>query len=519
MMSADQGTQSEWKDCTIDVSSLFPEGDFAPVGRVLNLYAALKDLSAEREFFLSRQIFVRSEMEQLFREMQNGGARSHIVSGSPGIGKSLVFFLVAIFQAAKKGERVLYFRCTANDQEAASTFLLEKGSEENLVNVHFTRTIDKMAKDIPAIFREVLGDMSLQGRSANNCMRMIDGVAPSLYNSFGVIYSLCASGGGIRITSEMRAGERHFHADYDSTRSMTNIVMGAWSFNDLKVAVDRCRKDAGRSFCDELFESIYFVTGGRIRDAIDMYDKQQVSTGDADEIVGRVSKESAKLALMRVDERPSSDHVDALRSIFRRYDHPSENQFDAVDILVDSQYLVRKLHEKVDGQELLSSYHSALERGMRRTAGDYFEELMHWCLCQPEAFDSISDSLNTSGSGTEEEGVRMLKKSDCYWMPSTPNFVNIDSAIVRNNDHLFCIQYTIQPTHTYKTRRLRPKLLSNLWTKISETTIIFVAPADVQFTPPVEAATECNVKVIQICCDTLDKVKEGLKAVVAATTA
>lgn len=122
--------QYEWKNCSIDVSSLFPEGRFAPVGTVLNLYAALSGLSAEREFFLSRRLYVRNEMEQLLREMQmREAARSHIVSGSPGVGKSLVFFLAAIFRAAKEQERVFYFRCTANAQEDASAFSLKKAAK------------------------------------------------------------------------------------------------------------------------------------------------------------------------------------------------------------------------------------------------------------------------------------------------------------------------------------------------------------------------------------------------------
>ena len=364
-----KGKHYEWKSCSIDVSSLFPEENFPPVGTVLNLYAVLKDLSAEKEFFLSRQLYVRNEMEQLFREMQmREAARSHIVTGSPGIGKSLVFFLVAIFRAAKEQKRMFYFRCTANAQEDASSFFLEKGTEENSVHVHFTRTIEKVNEtniSPPGLFKKALFDLSLEGQSTRDLVIMIDGVEPSLYNSFGRIFSLCTSGGGIRITSEMWAGETNFHADYDPTPSVTNIVMGAWSFDDLKMAVKRCRDDAGMPFDDELFENIYFVTGGRIRDALIMYNSKQVITEYANRNVQRVSKGVAKLALMRVDQRSSSEHVDALRSIFRRQDHTSRRDFDAVDILVDSHFLVRKLHDKVDGDEILRSYHSALDRGMR----------------------------------------------------------------------------------------------------------------------------------------------------------
>ena len=68
------------------------------------------------------------------------------------------------------------------------------------------------------------------------------------------------------------------------------------------------------------------------------------------------------MALARVNERSTSDHVDALRSIFRRYD--AVGSYDTVNMLVDSQFIMRKLHDKIDGQELLNSYHKRRNVGI-----------------------------------------------------------------------------------------------------------------------------------------------------------
>ena len=54
--------------------------------------------------------------------------------------------------------------------------------------------------------------------------------------------------------------------------------------------------------------------------------------------------------------------------------------------------------------------------------------------------------------GTGKEGVAQLKKKNQYWIPSVPNFVNIDSAVVDYEDAVWCFQFTLSSSHTYKKR-------------------------------------------------------------------
>lgn len=79
------------------------------------------------------------------------------------------------------------------------------------------------------------------------------------------------------------------------------------------------------------------------------------------------------------------------------------------------------------------------------------------------------------------------------------------------------MQYTIQSTHTYRPRGLRPKPIYKPLVLDGNSNHICDASGRAIFTPPDEAAAECNVKMIQVCCDTLDDVNKGRKEVVAAT--
>jgi hypothetical protein len=160
----------------------------------------------------------------------------------------------------------------------------------------------------------------------------------------------------------------------------------------------------------------------------------------------------------------------------------------------------------------------AKKTGHQLAAGDYFEELMH-CLCcsEPEQFSpTILGFIRSRGKGAE--GVRELNVPNYYWVPSVPNFVNIDAAIVTSDGHMWCFQYTTHKTHTYKKRRLRPHLLNivnQTLPPVQDTTVIFVIPNDITFTAP-ETGDECDVKVAYVDCTNLETVKQSLTTILAS---
>lgn len=53
-------------------------------------------------------------------------------------------------------------------------------------------------------------------------------------------------------------------------------------------------------------------------------------------------------------------------------------------------------------------------------------------------------------TGTGRDGIYELDIANAYWIPSSPNFADIDAAIVVDST-LHSIQHTIEAPHTFKT--------------------------------------------------------------------
>lgn len=78
------------------------------------------------EQFLPARIFIREEMETAFKELINNGSNTTTVfSGSPGIGKSVLLFLVVLYRVANRRERAVYIRRTDESAELVSMFVME----------------------------------------------------------------------------------------------------------------------------------------------------------------------------------------------------------------------------------------------------------------------------------------------------------------------------------------------------------------------------------------------------------
>ena len=121
--------------------------------------------------------------------------------------------------------------------------------------------------------------------------------------------------------------------------------------------------------------------------------------------------------------------------------------------------------------------------------------------------------------GTGQEGVSELNEYDLYWIPSVPNFVNIDSAIVRQSGNAWLFQFTTAKNHSYIKRRLSTRFFNNIAIDglvLGQKTIIFVVPKGTSFTPP-DVGNECLVRVDTVDCTSMDTVVADLKRIMAAT--
>jgi hypothetical protein len=246
----------------------------------------------------------------------------------------------------------------------------------------------------------------------------------------------------------------------------------------------------------------------RIRNFCEYY-LGTVDTALADETISRVSKQQASLSLSLSDCRSTSDHIDTLRSIFRA----DGGGTDSVNMHVDSQYIIRGLYENIEGEELFDSYKQAAHERNTGAQANYFEELMHWCFCQDKMSPSIVGSVHSRGTGAE--GVLQFTDRNVYWIPSIPNFANIDSAIFSSGGDLCCFQFTISAVHTYKSRRFRQQFLCKIPVQFNEpATILFVVPHCTAFVAP-NVNGDASVQTVYVDCSSLQSVRQAATAMIA----
>jgi hypothetical protein len=120
----------------------------------------------------------------------------------------------------------------------------------------------------------------------------------------------------------------------------------------------------------------------------------------------------------------------------------TESTLDLQYKLSTRSIFARLLHDKVGLEEYLNAYRHAMKRGLSSAAGCHFEELRH-VLFQKRP-NPITRVLKSVGTGAQ--GVQQLREYSVYWIPSIPNFANIDTAIVIKDEQykvtIWCLQYS-----------------------------------------------------------------------------
>jgi hypothetical protein len=76
--------------------------------------------------------------------------------------------------------------------------------------------------------------------------------------------------------------------------------------------------------------------------------------------------------------------------------------------------------------------------------GVMFEEIMHKWFQTVKPSPVAKFVRSTKGNMGRESVVADLSETLLYWVPSTPNFANMDAAFIDATLGLHCIQYTIR---------------------------------------------------------------------------
>jgi hypothetical protein len=470
------------------------------------------------EMFLPKCIYVRKEMCDVFAELTKASRRQkQILIGSPGVGKSILLFLVALYRAETEKKPCLFIRKTRNSQELLSVFVITKhqSAAAGALTVFHDRDVDKTlrAQDILKETLRLLFNKTPReaARSILNddFLVFLDGIHQGSDDLIMPHHYLSTSGG-----FDTPQGESAMYS--------TLVVLGGWQkkalFEGLKVVAPESGINlAGANEDDaDRLEDIYYHTGGRMREAL-LYSKDPVMwKAEKKAMIEKIPKGQAVLSIIETNSSADKDSADRIRTMFRMEE--SGNYFGSALQIVDSQYYARLLHDKVGLEQYLNAYKHATDRSLSTAAGCHFEELLHVLFQKlPRPIESV---LKSEGKGAE--GVEQLQGYSVYWIPSISNFANIDAAVVirdgQDKATMWCLQYTVSSSHSFNSRTFRTKFLNRLkftskFTGFQQVKILFVVPKGTDFTLPAEVVEDPEIEGVQtsVDCKDVDALKRSVE--------
>ena len=421
--------------------------------------ACLKPLRTAKDF-LPEMIYVRKEMQEMLTKLlpQHAGEEQRILVGSPGVGKSVLFFLTALCRVVAHGEMILYLRKTSNAQ-SFSLLLMEKGTDADAVNILFNRSLKTKLHDDPHSLCK-----GLLGLTITNFYAMVDGPRhndPKGDLLAGGYDALCTSAGYPALRQEQ-------------IEDTVVEVLSGWT----EVSIKEALKTMIVGCTDEQADDRYKLSGGRIR--LGFLDQKKVEAW-YDQVIEAAGKEKIKLAITSQGATGEATSSDRLRTRFH-------NQTDGTNrMIVDSEYCFCKLSDRLESSDLMESYNLARALRLQAARGWFYEEIIHrWFqnTVVPE-LGSFMKGLGTNAEGVQQllTGIQHLAGTTIYWAPSKPNFANIDAALLIGRT-LICFQYTVQSTHKFDGDTLYVDIVGVLLgagIQIERVQVVFVTPEDAAF--------------------------------------
>lgn len=93
-------------------------------------------------FFMPDSLWVRQEMIDTMKELQANSKTytRQVLIGSPGVGKSVLFFIYALWHAQDTGKKVMYWRKATADATKINLFCIE-ALDDNQVQIRWNKTL------------------------------------------------------------------------------------------------------------------------------------------------------------------------------------------------------------------------------------------------------------------------------------------------------------------------------------------------------------------------------------------
>jgi hypothetical protein len=421
----------EWHHQRINIgASLRPLLEPDPGDRRIDL-SFLNGLRVPGDRFLpSGSLYVRDCMRTVFAlfgrdrtdEVDIHSLRTALI-GSPGVGKSILCFLAALFHSREKG--AIYYRVALPSETLISVFIIFPHQNNN-VDVLFTRQLHPSAvkrwafKDL-GIFDLMLQEKLRISRDAYNVY--VDGPLHNdeTYLLSGEYEYLCTSGG-------------HPLPGSAGLMTLRLWVLDGWTKAE---AVEAFRPDTAA------VNKAYELCGGNIREiALAM-------TGpEGENRVKRILDQAIELTLQKevklvlTSTTRSANTGDRVRTMFRG--PGNDDDFMMAIQIVDSSHVLSCLRRKLGLGAFVESYRFARSLNHPDLQDLHFKEAIHQFF-QNISFETIQFCRST---GTAAEGVAQLQSPNVYWVPSMVNFSNIDSAIVYDGT-LHVLKMTVKADHDF----------------------------------------------------------------------
>jgi hypothetical protein len=443
--------------------------DIEPFRERLIDLSFLDDLKTENEPFFPNQIFVRNNMRKIFGLYLNDVGtvepreRPTALIGSPGVGKSVLFFLAAMYRCSQETNNddvntSIYFRW-AGSEEDISVFIIFRDEDqddgERKVHVLFNRSLDEdNVNSLSELNVFIRTHLNIQRR---NYFAFVDGPNHSEKHKtlHGTYDYFCTSGGIPEFKNEQFNSRRWILNGWTKDESLQALItLHVCQDTPPAEGAARSKKDTASEMDDELQDVLdkahraYWLCGGRIRDLCKAYSDFE---GVKMNIVRSLNQfNTQKIILAGWGSELGKDENLDLRIMFR------DEQFGSDEVMlpflvVDSRFKLTDLANRVDVDKWVSAYDLVKSACHRNIQVGFFTMALHkWIQTNGTVETKKTSPIHSvcMSEGKATEGIGTLTERNMYWVPSIDNFSNIDSAIViDNNLHVF--QMTIQREHDF----------------------------------------------------------------------
>lgn len=493
------GSSGSITDRTIDLSFVRGLALGAPEEKFLT-----PDRICARDCMRTIFSLFRADSEQTPRRAPDMAHAAALI-GSPGVGKSILFFLAALFQA--KTSPTLYYRLAR--RENVSLFYMSPTSDGAGVRVWFSRNVERGAvKHRGGILRLNLAVQGWLGLGRRDAYIFVDGPLHSdNLNHMDHNYDyFCSSGGIPPFASEEEDARRWVLDGWTKEESIEWLV--AFQMRRDGASLDASRNEVCategegddddnptmRDYYDKAVKA-YWCCGGNMREMLKTLKTASALgnvKGQLEEKMNELEANQVRLALSSTVRGTKSS--DRLRTMFREPDSEFDPSFRmAAKQVVDSEFVLTSLRkkEKLEATDIMTTYHDLQTSNIRAPQGCLFELIIHQFITSNQSLPEndagrfpVIESVCWS-EGTLEQSLDDLSGPGVFWIPSKQNFPNIDSALVHGTT-LYAFQTTVSQRHAFNRSTFQAGFLGTLKYRLSfdRAVVYFLHPLDTTFSLP-----------------------------------